>query len=90
MISAKRMPVSCALVSSMPASYREPVSDPLQVLAAQLGAVEIPPDVSPGQLPLPLAGVGEPPGPDEIAEALQELHSVEVLQEIPDPEEQDA
>ncbi|WJN62779.1 hypothetical protein [Streptomyces phage phiScoe2] len=65
------------------------MSDPLQVLAAQLGAVEIPPDVSPGQLPLPLAGVAEPPGPEEISEALQELHSVEVLQEIPDPEDED-
>lgn len=87
MISAKRRPVSCALVSSMPASYREPVSDPLQLLRDELGAVELPVAPSPDQLSLPLPGVGEAPGPDEISEALQELHSVEVLQEIPEPDE---
>ncbi|QMP84496.1 hypothetical protein HUN43_00001 [Streptomyces phage Endor1] len=87
MISAKRMPVSCALVSSMPPSYRGPVSDPLQVLHDLLGAEVIPVAEQPL---LPLAYEPEAPGPDEVSQALQELHSVEVLQEIPEPEEQDA
>jgi hypothetical protein len=87
MISAKRMPVSCALVSSMPPSYREPVSDPLQVLHDLLGAEVIPVSEQP---PLPFEWEPEPPGPDEVSEALQELHSAEVLQEIPEIEEQDA
>ncbi|APC43242.1 hypothetical protein Joe_02 [Streptomyces phage Joe] len=63
------------------------MSDPLQVLHDLLGAEVIP---VPEQLALPLAGLAEPPGPDEVSQALQELHSVEVLQEIPEPEEQDA
>ncbi|WLW38623.1 hypothetical protein [Streptomyces phage Verabelle] len=66
----------------MPPSYREAVSDPLQVLHDLLGATVIP---VPEQLALPLPGIAEPPGPDEVDQALQELHSVSVLQEIPDP-----
>uniref|UniRef100_A0AAU7GXE4 Tail assembly chaperone n=1 Tax=Streptomyces phage Kamino TaxID=3158857 RepID=A0AAU7GXE4_9CAUD len=66
----------------MRASYREPVSDPLQVLHDVLGAEVIP---VPEQLALPLAGIAEPPGLDEVSEALRELHSVAVLQEIPEP-----
>lgn len=63
-----------------------PVSDPLQLLHDTLGAEVIP---VPEQLALPLAGIAEPPGPDEVSEALQELHSVEVLQEIPPPPDDD-
>lgn len=56
------------------------VSDPLRLLQDLLGAEVIP---VPEQLALPLAGIAEPPGPDEVSEALQELHS---LGELPVPE----
>ncbi|WJN63015.1 hypothetical protein [Streptomyces phage phiScoe3] len=62
------------------------MSDPLQVLRDLLGAEVIP---VPEQPPLPFAWEPEPPGPDEVSEALQELHSVSVLQEIPDPPDDD-
>lgn len=62
------------------------MSDPLQVLHDVLGAEVIP---VPEQPPLPFAWEPEAPGPDEVSEALQELHSVAVVQEIPDPEERD-
>ncbi|WJN62932.1 hypothetical protein [Streptomyces phage phiScoe25] len=58
------------------------MSDPLQVLHDQLGAEVIP---VPEQPPLPLAYEPEPPGPDEVSDALQELHSAEVLEIPPDP-----
>ncbi|WJN63096.1 hypothetical protein [Streptomyces phage phiScoe44] len=56
------------------------MSDPLQLLHDVLGAEVIP---VPEQLALPLPGIGEAPGPDEISQALQELHS---LGELPVPE----
>jgi hypothetical protein len=70
----------------MDPAYRATVSDPLQVLHDLLGAEVIP---VPEQLALPLSGIGEAPGPDEVSQALQELHSVEVLQEIPEPPDDD-
>ncbi|WJN62700.1 hypothetical protein [Streptomyces phage phiScoe15] len=41
----------------------------------------------PEQPTLPLAYVPEAPGPDEVSQALQELHSIEVLEVPPDPVE---
>jgi hypothetical protein len=64
------------------------VGDPLQLLHDVLGAEVIEVATSP---PPALSGTGGAPGPEEISEARQELHSAEVLEEIPElPDDDEA